>query len=160
MPAYQPRFFSPAQYRAVEQLAELILPAGEEIKEGKTVFYPGAADAGVAEFLDFSVSSDPALQAPFREGLAWMDRASAPSASFTASSTAAQGALLTRLAYKRNFRHGDEPGQQFFRLFRKYAVIGFYTTEMGLRTLDYPGLVFYGTSPGCPHEGNPEHVGL
>ncbi len=158
--SYQPRFFSPAQYRTVEQLADCILPAGEEVKNGRTVYYPSASDAGVAEFIDFSAASDPSLHTPFREGLAWMDRASAPSASFVSSSAAAQTGLLTRLAYKRSFRAGEETGQQFFRLFRKYAVTGYYTTEMGLRTLDAPNMVFYGTSPGCSHEGNPEHVGL
>ena len=35
--------------------------------------------------------------------------------------------------------------------------MGFYTTRIGLESLDYPGLKFYATSPGCTHHGNPEH---
>ena len=159
-PTYRPLFFSAAQYRTVELLAELILPATEEARHGKILYQPGAADAGVAEFVDFSVGKDVSLQAPFRTGLTWLDQASAPSTSFAASAAAAQNALLQRLAYKRSFREGDTVGQLFFQLIRKYVVMGFYTTEIGLRTLDYPGLTFYAHSPGCPHEGNPEHVGL
>jgi gluconate 2-dehydrogenase gamma chain len=154
---YTPQFLSPSQYRTIEVLSELILPASED-SAGKP--QPGAKDAGVAEFIDFMIFSDTAQQVPFREGLAWLDEASAPSANFISLPPQKQTALLERLAYKSKFRAGEKSGQDFFRLVRKYTVMGFYTTRAGLQSLDYPGLVFYGTSPGCTHEGNPEHVGL
>jgi len=121
---------------------------------------PGAREAGAAEFIDFMVFTDPKLQPPFRDGLAWLDLASRPAASFLALLPKEQEAILERLAYKAKFRAEEKPGQQFFQLFRKYTVTAFYTTRMGLESLDYPGLTFYGTSPGCTHDGNPEHVGL
>jgi hypothetical protein len=155
---YAPQFFSPSQYRTIDVLSELILPATED-SAGKP--QPGAKDTGVAEFIDFMVFSDTSQQVPFRDGLAWLDKASAPSANFTSLSPQEQVALLERLAYKAKFRDGEKPGQDFFRLARKYTVMGFYTTKVGLQSLDYPGLqVFYAASPGCTHEGNPEHVGL
>jgi hypothetical protein len=73
---------------------------------------------------------------------------------------AQQHALLERLAYKPHQRETEKAGQQFFRLFRRYTVMGFYTTRIGLESLDYPGLKFYAASPGCTHTGNPEHLGL
>ena len=161
-PVYQPQFFSPEQYRTVEVLADLILPATHDARAtggGRSV-QPGAKEAGVAEFIDFMVFSDPSLHAPFQSGLSWLDHASSPPASFTQLTAAGQTALLERLAYKAKHREDEKDGQQFFRLIRKYTVMGFYTTRVGLESLDYPGLTFYGTSPGCTHDGNPEHVGL
>jgi hypothetical protein len=154
--AYTPQFFSPNEYRTVEVLADLILPATVDDSHQPQ---PGAKDAGVAEFIDFMVYSDPSLQTQFRDGLTWLDKASKP-AGFAALSAEQQNALLERLAYKAKHRESEKVGQQFFRLFRKYTVMGFYTSRVGLESLDYPGLKLYGTSPGCTHTDNPEHVGL
>jgi hypothetical protein len=155
--AYAPQFFSPHEYRTVEVLADAILPATEDASHQPQ---PGAKDAGVAEFIDFMVYSDPSLQLQFRNGLAWLDNASKPAAGFAALSAPQQNALLERLAYKAKHRANEKAGQEFFLLFRKYTLMGFYTSRMGLESLDYPGLKFYGASPGCTHEGNPEHVGI
>jgi gluconate 2-dehydrogenase gamma chain len=154
---YSPQFFSSNEYRSVEVLADLILPVTEDTSHQPQ---PGAKDAGVAEFIDFMVYSDPSLQVRFRDGLAWLDNASKPAAGFTALSAEQQNALLERLAYKAKYRESEKAGQQFFRLFREYTVMGFYTSRIGLEALDYPGLKLYSASPGCAHEGNPEHVGL
>ncbi len=154
--AYTPQFFSPSEYRTVEVLADLILPATEDSSHQPQ---PGAKDAGVAEFIDFMVYSDSSIQAQFQDGIAWLDKTSKP-AGFTALSVDQQNALLERLAYKAKYRPSEKAGQQFFLLFRKYTVMGFYTSKIGLESLDYPGLKFYSESPGCTHQGNPEHVGL
>jgi hypothetical protein len=151
--AYAPQFFSAGGYRTVEVLADLILPTTDGAS-------PGAKDAGVAEFIDFMVYSDATLQPKFRDGLAWLEKASKPAAGFADLSPQAQNVLLERLAYKAKHRDGEKAGQEFFALIRKYTVMGFYTSRIGLESLDYPGLKFYGASPGCTHEGNPEHVGL
>ncbi len=121
---------------------------------------PGAREAGVAEFIDFMVFSDPSLQPEFHHGLQWLDHAAAPAPTFFQVAPAQQHAILERLAYKAHQRETEKAGQQFFRLFRKYTVMGFYTTRIGLESLDYPGLKFYAASPGCTHAGNPEHLGL
>ena len=156
-PAYRPQFFSPSQYQTVELLAELILPATHDAA-GKA--QPGASEAGVAEFIDFMVFSDPSLQPEFHHGLQWLDHAAAPAPTFFQLAPAQQHAILERLAYKAHQRETEKAGQQFFRLFRRYTVMGFYTTRIGLESLDYPGLKFYAASPGCTHTGNPEHLGL
>ena len=38
--------------------------------------------------------------------------------------------------------------------------MGYYTTRVGMESLDFPGFKFYHASPGCPHHDNPEHIGL
>jgi Gluconate 2-dehydrogenase subunit 3 len=156
-PIYRPQFFSAVQYQTVELLADLVLPAAHD-PAGK--LQPGAKEAGVAEFIDFMVYSDSSIQAPFIDGLRWIDQAGSTKSAFIRQSSGEQTAILERLAYKAKHRAGEEPGQKFFRLFRRYTVMGFYTTRTGLESLDYPGLTFYKTSPGCPHHDNPEHAGL
>lgn len=143
----------------------MVLPATPEIasgaeQTGAARFQPGAREAGVAEFIDFMVLTDPLLQPQFRRGLDWLDQASVPAHSFVALTPSLQNAILERLAYKAKHRESERAGQQFFRLFRQYTVMGFYTTRIGLESLDCPGLRFYDTSPGCTHVGNPEHTGL
>jgi len=154
-PAYHPQFFSPAEYQTVELLADLILPATHDAAQK---LQPGAREAGVAEFIDFMVFSDATQQASFRDGLQWLDHAGA--APFGSLPAAAQNAILERLAYHAKQRASEKAGQQFFQLMRRYTVMGFYTTRIGLESLDFPGLTFYATSPGCTHHGNPEHIGL
>jgi hypothetical protein len=162
---YNPQFFTPSEYHSVDVLCALILPATTSLAhpEDGTKTYktqPGAREAGVAEFIDFMVFSDPTLQETFRNGLQWMDRASAPASTFADLAAPQQDALLQRLAFAAKHRAEEKVGQEFFKLMRRYTVMGFYTTRIGLESLDYPGLTFYASSPGCTHHGNPEHVGI
>jgi hypothetical protein len=150
---YAPQFFSANEYRAVERLTEMILPS-----DGGA----GAREAGVSEFVDFMVWSDPSLQYKFRFGLGWLD---AHSERLHAKNVIGLGAeqqneILRRLAYKKEFRDGEEDGRVFFELVREYTVMGFYTSRVGLEELDYPGLKFYSESPSCPHVDDREHVHL
>jgi hypothetical protein len=107
------------------RLADLILPA---IHDGAQASQPGAKEAGVAEFVDFMVFRDSALQVLFRQGLQWLDHASNPAPSFLSLTAEEQNAILERVAYKVKYRDGKQAGQQFFQLIRRYTVMGFYTT--------------------------------
>jgi gluconate 2-dehydrogenase gamma chain len=140
---YLPQFFPAQEYRTIEILTELIIPSHDG---------PGAKEAGVSEFVDFMVSRDASLHEPFRNGLSWLDNAAGHGQSFAHLHHAEQTQLLDRLAYKKLQRAQEKPGQEFFLLVRRYTVMGFYTTRIGLEALDYPGLTFYATSPGCPSE--------
>jgi gluconate 2-dehydrogenase gamma chain len=147
---YQPLFFSASGYATIEVLADLIIPSDDT---------PGASDAGVSEFIDLMVSREVALQPRFRSGLSWLDAHSKAHAGgmFLNLSPSQRISLLESLAYKKKFRPGDEEGREFFALVREYTVMGFYTSEIGLKELDYPGLKFYAESPACPHKDDPEH---
>jgi gluconate 2-dehydrogenase gamma chain len=147
---YHPQFFDASEYVLVEHLADIIIPSDAT---------PGARDAGVAEFIDVMASRNPDLQRSFREGLAWLNRHSVNThgKQVLALSPAQQIGLLEPLAYKAKQRTGQERGQEFFQLLREYTLMGFYTSEIGLKELDYPGLKFYDASPACPHKDDPEH---
>jgi gluconate 2-dehydrogenase gamma chain len=151
--AYSPKFFTTAEYRTVELLTEMIIPS----ESGA-----GAREAGVSEFVDFMVWSDPSLQYKFRFGLGWLDAHSArlQSKTFVELEPGQQNEILRRLAYKKEFREGEEDGRVFFDLIREYTLMGFYTSRVGLEELDYPGLKFYSESPSCPHVNDREHLHL
>jgi gluconate 2-dehydrogenase gamma chain len=150
---YQPQFFTVAEYAAVERLAEMIIPSDAT---------PGAKEAGVAEFIDFMVASDPEPQYAFRSGLAWLNAHSERTLGkkFVELTPQQQASLLDPLGFKDKARPGEEDGRKFFALVREFTVTGFYTSEIGYKELDNPSLKFYSESPECPHKGDPEHLHL
>jgi gluconate 2-dehydrogenase gamma chain len=147
---YRPQFFTEAEYAVVERLTEIILPS-----DGT----PGAKEAGVAEFVDFMVASDPEAQYGFRTGLTWLNAHSERTAGkrFQELTPQQQTSLLEPIAIKNKARPGEEDGRRFFRVMREYTVMGFYTSEIGFKELDNPALRFYSESPECPHKDDPEH---
>jgi gluconate 2-dehydrogenase gamma chain len=152
--AYQPQFFTPEEYRLVARLTELIMPTDDT---------PGAREAGVSEFIDFMVASDPALQPTFRRGLTWMNSHAIQlhGARFMDIGGEQATDILSNLAYKDHHRLGEEDGQAFFRLMREYTLMGFYTSRIGMQVLDVPGLKqYYTDSPACPHGDNRAHLDL
>ena len=134
----------------VERLADIIIPSDTT---------PGAKEAGVAEFIDFMVASDPEAQYPFRMGLGWLNAHSERTAGkkFMELTSEQQTSLLEPLGFKDQARAGEEDGRKFFRLMREATVNGFYTTEIGFKELDNPALQFYAESPECPHKDDREH---
>jgi hypothetical protein len=150
---YNPLFFSTAEYVLVERLTDIIVPSDES---------PGAREAGVSEFIDLMASRDADLQSRLRTGLAWLDTHSKSlySEAFIHLAAEKQIALLEPLAYKAKFVASEKTGREFFDTIREYTVMGFYTSEIGLQELDFPGFKFYAESPACPHTDNPEHLHL
>jgi len=150
---YRPQFFTAAEYAMVERLTEIIIPSDET---------PGAKEAGVAEFIDFMVASDPEPQYPFRVGLTWLNAHAEKENGkrFVELTPEQQTSLLEPLGFKDKARPGVESGVRFFSLMRSFTVTGFYTSEIGFKELDNPGLKFYAESPECPHKGDPEHTHL
>jgi Gluconate 2-dehydrogenase subunit 3 len=147
---YIPQFFSPHEYATLERVADLIIPS-----DGT----PGAKEAGVAEFIDFMAAHDESIQYPFRLGLTWLDAEAErlDGGRFLDLAAEKQSELLKHLAYRNQYRPGEEDGRAFFKLAREYTVMGYYTSRAGLKELNFPGLRLYGESPGCPHKDDPEH---
>lgn len=146
---YRPQFFAPAEYETIDSLSELIIPADES---------PGAHAAGVAEFIDFMAYTDREIQTPFRSGLSWLDEHARThhGSPFARLAEGDQIALLQTLS-STNGSGSPAEGKRFFDLVRRYTVMGYYTSRVGLEQLDYPGLKLYASSPACPHADDPEH---
>jgi gluconate 2-dehydrogenase subunit 3-like protein len=147
---YKLQFFTPDEYKTVDQVTELIIPKDDS---------PGARDAGVGEFIDFMVAHDEDLQYRFRTGVTWLNAFAIENhgRDFPALSPDQQETLLARLAFQSKQSPTEVQGQQFFKLIREYTVMGYYTSRVGLEQLEYPGLKFYSASPECPHKDDPEH---
>ena len=151
---YNPIYFSQPQYQTIEILTDLIIPADET---------PGAKEAGVSEFIDFMAAhGEDELQQPMLRGLAWLDATSKKThgSVFARLSLEEQVALLKTVAYNSQTAPANTEGQTFFKLIRRYTTMGFYTSRIGLKELDFPGLRFYTQSPACPHTNDPEHLHL
>jgi len=102
-------------------------------------------------------------QTRFIEGLNWTNSRSKSEfgAEFLECSPEQQTRLLEEVAYKAKFTPTTETGRDFFQLMRDYTVVGYYTTRIGLQSLDYPGLrQVWRKMPGCTHLDDPEHVHL
>lgn len=152
---YEPRFFTAEEYGMLSTLCELIIPTDDS---------PGAREAGVSEFLDFMVFSDPDLQYPFRSGLKWISAHSHHlyRKNFPELGERERTEMLRHLALKDQYRTGEEDGRAFFTLLREYVVIGFYTSQIGMQEIGYPGLEQYRREmPSCPHAADdPQHKHL
>ena len=148
---YRPQFFTAAEYAMVERLAEIIIPS-----DGT----PGAKEAGVAEFIDFMVASDPESQyaIPHRADMAERAYANAGWKAIYRTDAGAADFPARTFGIQRQGAPAEETGRQFFRMMREYTVTGFYTSEIGYKELDNPALKFYAESPECPHKDDPEHL--
>jgi hypothetical protein len=146
--APQLKFFTPAQYAAVDALSDTIIPTDDHS--------PGASAARVADYIDLLLSeSDAAMQAAWKAGLTELDAASQASAQapFVKLAADKRVALLTGLAA--NEAKPGTPAEQFFKIAKDATIRGYYTSEIGVQQeLQYKGNQFLGEFVGCTH---PEH---
>ena len=141
---YAPKFFTAHEYQTVRVLSDLIIPADE--RSGS------ATDAGVPEFMDFTMVDQPARQVAMRGGLAWVDGeclrrfdktfvgAAVAQRTEVLDAISGYGAIDPRLAH----------GQAFFRNFRDLTATGFWTTKTGMADLGYMGNAVVAKWEGCP----------
>jgi gluconate 2-dehydrogenase gamma chain len=142
-------FFTPAQHRTVDVLAEQIIPADDRS--------PGAHDAGVADYLDYVLSRSPAgAQQVWTDGLAALDQASRAQAGrpFASATPAQQVAVLTEAA--KNEFSPSTPLEHFFTEAKAQTIFAYYTTDIGIhQELRYKGNQYLAEFVGCDH---PEHM--
>ena len=138
---YTPKTFTPAQYRLLERLTDLIIP----VEDGK----PGAVAAGCAAWIDMISSENDRLKSIYTNGFAWLDRTMKErgAADFVSATAAQQTALLDEIAYRRNESQALAPGIEFFGWVRRMTVDAFYTSEIGFKDIDYRGNDHLGSYP-------------
>ncbi len=132
---YRPKALSAHEFRTLERLTDLIIPA-EDTR-------PGAVQCDVAAWIDSLLDVNAELKDRYGKGLAWVDAAMKKrgAADFVGASTAEQTALLDLIAYQRNRSEELDPGIDFFILARRMTADGFYTSPIGMRD------VYQGNSP-------------
>ncbi len=144
--AYAPKFFTPAEWKTVRVLAEMVIPRDE--RSG------GAIDAGVPEFIDFTVTDRPRWQKGAREGLAWIDAESNRrfGKPFADATTTQREAILDDIAWPARAPASMKAGVEFFNGFRDLTASGFWSSQIGVKDLRYMGNVFNPNWQGCPPE--------
>ncbi len=129
--SYQPRALSAAQYKTLDALSELLLPAGDD--------GPGAREAGVAWYLDTVLHYGPeARRTEWRRAL---DSAAANPEASIARWAAAEA-------------HPASPEEKWFVAFKNAAISAFYLSAAGKKCLGYTGDRAIAEFPGCPHPGH------
>jgi len=144
--AYAPKFFSAAEYRTVRILSDMIIPKDD--RSGS------ATDAGVPEFMDFTMNDRPGMQKWMRDGLAWLDAQSRSrfGKPFADASESQREGILNDIAWPARAPAGMADGVSFFNRFRDLTSSGFWSSEMGVKDLRYMGNVFAPNWNGCPPE--------
>jgi hypothetical protein len=147
--AYQRKVFDDHQWRSMQVLCDLIIPADE---------HSGSATAaGVPEFiddwLDFRAREDgnQDLAAGVLGGLAWLDLESARlfQKDFAVAAPAEQKQILDRIAWPARSAAEDSRWAAFFTHFRDLTVSGFFSSKMGVADLPYLGNKAVAEWQGC-----------
>jgi len=130
---YKPKCFTAAEYKTLQRLADLIVPADAKSK--------GALDAGAPEFIDFLSSQCKELAEIYTGGFAWLDHEMTKryAASFVAAMPEQQTAMLDLIAYRKNESPELGPGIRFFTWVRNMTVDAFYTSKIGMDDLGFMG---------------------
>jgi hypothetical protein len=141
---FAPKFFTPAEYKTVGILADMIIPRDE--RSGS------ATDAGVPAFMDFTMSDRPNSQKWMRDGLAWLDSQSTSrfGKAFADASQSQRESILNDIAWPARAPAAMADGVAFFNRFRDLTATGFWSSEMGVKDLKYMGNVFVHEWNGCP----------
>jgi gluconate 2-dehydrogenase gamma chain len=142
--AYAPKFFTAAEFRTARVLADMIIPRDE--RSGN------ASDAGVPEFMDFMMIDRPNNQKWMRDGLVWLDAQSNTrfSKPFADATEAQRAQILNDIAWPARAAATLSAGVSFFNRFRDLTSSGFWSSQIGVKDLQYRGYVFVPEWNGCP----------
>jgi Gluconate 2-dehydrogenase subunit 3 len=149
---YKPKFFTAHEWATVAVLADIIIPKDD--RSGS------ATDAGVPEFMDFTLIDRPNMQTGMRGGLRWLDTASRRrfDKDFVDLAASDRTAILDEIAYPKKAAPDVSQGAAFFTGFRNLVATGFFTSKIGIADLGYMGNVPTVWN-GCPQECL-DHLGL
>ncbi len=129
------KFFTAHEMATITILVDIIVP--------KDDVSGSATDAKVPDFLEFIVKDMPSHQTPMRGGLRWLDIQAFKQfeKSFVDCSAAQRIQLVDQIAYPEKAKPEMVQGVSFFNLMRDLTLTGFYTSEIGVKDLDYRGNV-------------------
>jgi hypothetical protein len=147
--AYIRKVFDDHQWKTVQVLCDLVLPADERSVR--------ATAAGVPEFiddwLDFRRLEDgtDALAAQIQGGLSWLDSESRRlfQKDFAEAAEAQQKQVLDRVAWPETAKPEDRRWVAFFTRFRDLTVSGFFSSKVGVADLPYLGNRAVAEWKGC-----------
>jgi len=146
---YRRKIFDDRQWRTVQVLCDLVIPADN--------VSGSATQAGVPEFiddwLDFRNREDENqnVTAQIVGGLQWLDNESNRlfQTDFAAAALEQQEQILDRIAWPARASDADLPWVAFFSRFRDLTVGGFFSSKTGVADLPYLGNKAVAAWKGC-----------
>jgi hypothetical protein len=136
---FEPKFFSREEIQLISRIADLIIPNTDT---------PGAAAAGVPQYIDSVVAGNPKMQQELRGGLSMFGT------EFLLKTEAEQIAILKPLSAEADAGRTPEGSlAELFGTLKNLTCDGYYTSQIGLvQELGYPGNTARSSFPGCTHE--------
>jgi len=88
----------------------------------------------------------------WNEGLSWLKQEAAKLSTqgFLSLSEGQQAELLKTVADSASHTQPDSAATRFYRVLKRRTTEGYYTSQSGLKELDYQGNAFHPQPPGCP----------
>ncbi|MDC1080933.1 gluconate 2-dehydrogenase subunit 3 family protein [Flavobacteriaceae bacterium] len=125
-------FFTPTEEELITCLANLILPPNEQGNIEK---------AGVVPFIGFMMVDYPDFQLPMRGGLMALNTKANKNfgLDFIRAEEAQQKSILDQMAFPLEEVEEQPQEVQFFALLRNLVLTGYFTSEVGIKELDYRG---------------------
>jgi len=143
---YVPKFFNAHQYATIAALCDAIIPP-----DGHS---GGAVQAGAPEFIDLLTSENKGYQQSLGDGLAWLDKfcTGQYKAAFVDCDANQKKQVLDLIAFRKNILDDASlsDGVDFFAFLRRLTTDAFYSSEIGIKDLQYIGNTFLPDFPGCP----------
>ncbi|MGA3186783.1 MAG: gluconate 2-dehydrogenase subunit 3 family protein [Bryobacteraceae bacterium] len=142
---YQPKFFSPEDFKVVQAFTEILIPTDDT---------PGAREAHCAHYIDYLLHAAdgvaPEMQKQWREAMAALKEAG-----FHAADASGRAALMEQISRPERDRSATHPAFAAYRLIKQQNTFAFYTSRAGMiEALDYKGNSYNTTFPACDH---PQH---
>jgi hypothetical protein len=127
------KFFNAHEMATITILSDIIIPA-----DGRS---GSASQAGVPAFIEFIAKDMPQHQTPLRGGIMWLDTESKKQLGkkFRDLSPADRLKIVDQIAYPKKAKPEHSQGVSFFNLMRNLTATGFFTSEIGIKDLDYKG---------------------
>jgi Gluconate 2-dehydrogenase subunit 3 len=168
---YTPLFFSSPEFALLLRMTELILgqspTAAQEVAEWIDLCVAGAESVrqvasrldpshrtlAVAYFGEARVTKleTAAPEKICREGFEWLSNTARDRGSdqFLSLTEQQQTEILNSISDQRTDKQSQNAGTRLFLFLKTEIVRGFYTSQAGLKELDFKGNAFYARSPGC-----------
>lgn len=142
---YQPRFFSPDDFEALQSFTEILIPTDDT---------PGAREAYCAHYIDFLLQAftgyEPATQELWRRAIAALRMAG-----FHTADQNGRQMIVEAISKPERDSSAEHPAYFAYRLIKRENAFAFYTAREGMiEALDYKGNSYNASFPACNH---PEH---
>ena len=139
---YQPQFFSPEDFSALQRFTEILIPSDDT---------PGAREAYCACFIDFVLQAmtahAPETQEQWRKAMLALDNAG-----FHQAAAERQLAIVEEISRPEREPGAKHPAYFAYQMIKRENAFAFYTAREGMiDSLDYRGNSYNVTFPGCSH---------